>query len=102
MTIELPHEEHPVATIEHPAITEQGNLTVAHTTMANSTAMAANTLNQRFQQLGADAAAMWSIAMTTPTFTNAQAMRSVNESGSGRTRVESNTPADTQTVGGAQ
>ena len=39
-------------------------------------------------------------ASETVSYREAQGQRAVNESGSGRTRVESNTPASGQTVGG--
>jgi Tfp pilus assembly protein FimT len=95
-----------VLLIEHPNgdetvsnHTEQGNLTIAMTAMANSAAAANSRRVDRFDQLGADSAAMWGIAMTSPTFMAAQGQRLAQEAGSGRTRVEANTPAASQTTG---
>lgn len=48
-------------------ICEQGNLTVALTGMANEFGASAARRTQRADQLGADSAAMWSVALTTPT-----------------------------------
>ena len=49
----------------------------------------------RFDQLGADSAAMWAVALTTPTQNSALALRTATESGSGRTRAETNNPSET-------
>lgn len=46
----------------------------------------------RADQTAADASAMWAIAMTTPTQNNALSLRTATESGSGRTRAETNEP----------
>ena len=48
-------------------ITEPGNLTVALTGMANEFGASAARRTQRADQLAADAAAMWAVALTTPT-----------------------------------
>jgi hypothetical protein len=77
------------------AITEQGNLTVALTAMANEFGAAAARRTQRADQVGADASAMWSIAMTTPTMNASLGYRTAIESGSGRTRAETNAPDNT-------
>lgn len=63
---------------------------------------AAASRTHRFDQLAADSAAMWGIAMTTPTVMAAQGIRAVNESGSGRTRAETNNPGNTAAPGGGQ
>lgn len=79
---------------------EPGNLAVAMTAMGNEFGAAAANRVRRSDQLSGDSQAMWSIAMTTPTVLAAQGIRTLSESGSGRTRVEANTPAGGQTVGG--
>ena len=82
-----------------PDHTDTGNMTVAMTAMANEFGASAARRTQRMDQLGADAAAMWSINMTTPSVMAAHGMRIAAESGAGRTRVEANTPATSQTTG---
>ena len=82
-------------------IAEQGNLSVAHTLMANGAAAAADRRTAAADQLASDSQRMWSIAMTSPTVMAAHGMRVANESGAGRTRVEANTPPSTQVVGGS-
>jgi len=46
---------------------EPGNLTVAMTGMANEFGAAAARRVNRFDQLAADAASMWAVALTSPT-----------------------------------
>lgn len=92
-----------VSEIPHPVegdemandIVEQGNLTVALTGMANEFGASAARRTQRADQLAGDASAMWSIAMTTPTVMAGIGYRTANESGSGRTRAETNNPSET-------
>lgn len=48
-------------------ITEPGNLQVALTAMANEFGSAAASRVRRFDQLAADAASMWAVALTSPT-----------------------------------
>ena len=48
-------------------ICEQGNLTVAMTAMANEFGAASARRVNRFDQLGADSASMWAVALTSPT-----------------------------------
>jgi hypothetical protein len=43
---------------------------------------------------------MWAIAMTSPTVMAAQGMKIASEAGSGRSRIEANSPAGAQTTGG--
>lgn len=74
---------------------EENNLSIAMTAMGNEFGSAAARRVNRFDQLGADAAAMWSVAMTSPTVFAAQGARMMTESGSGRTRAETNLPANT-------
>jgi hypothetical protein len=78
--------------------TEQGNLTVALTAMANEAGAAAGRRLAAADQLSSDSQRMWSIAMVSPTVMSAHGMRIAAESGHGRTRIESNSPADSQTV----
>lgn len=46
----------------------------------------------RFTQLSADSAAMWAVALTSPTLNAALGARAATESGAGRTRAETNEP----------
>lgn len=78
---------------------EPGNLQVAMTVLGNEFGAAAGRRVNGADQLAADSQRMWTIAMTTPTVLAAQGVRLMSESGSGRTRVEANTPAGGQTVG---
>lgn len=55
---------------------------------------------RRMDQLAEDAASMWSVAMTSPTVLAAQGIRTLTESGSGRTRAETNNPGNTAAPGG--
>ncbi len=101
--IHLDHDTQPEGDSEMAdgqQIAEQGNLTVAHTLMANGAAAAADRRTAAADQLASDSERMWSIAMTTPTVMAAKGMQIAEESGSGRTRVEANTPPSTQVVGG--
>lgn len=83
-----------------PSTMEANNMTIALTSMGNEFAAAAGRRVSRFDQLGADAAAMWSVALTSPTVSAAQGVRMVTESGSGRTRAETNNPGNTAAPGG--
>ena len=71
---------------------DTGALSVAMTALASEFGASAARRTQRADQTGADASAMWSIAMTTPTQNSAMAYRTAVESGSGRTRAETNGP----------
>jgi len=81
-------------------LAEDGNLAVAMTAMANEFGAAAARRVNGADQLASDSQRMWSIAMTTPTVMAGLGFRTATESGSGRTRVEANTPAANQTTGG--
>ena len=83
-----------------PEHTESGNLQVALSAMSQSFAASASRSTARADQTNADASAMWSVHMTTPTTSAALGYRTATEAGAGRTRIEANTPASTQTVGG--
>lgn len=77
------------------SVVDDGNLSVAMTAMANEFGASAARRSGRFDQLAGDSSAMWAIAMTTPTQNNSLALRTAAESGSGRTRLEANRPAET-------
>ena len=53
-----------------------------------------------FNMLAAGAARMWQIALTSPTQNFALALQTAKESGSGRTRSETNNPGNTAAPGG--
>ena len=69
--------------------------------MAVAASAAADSRTRRFDQLAGDAGAMWSVAMTTPTTLAGMGYRTMVESGSGRTRAETNLPAATSAAGNA-
>jgi len=80
----------------------------ANTLVSHSTGLAAQAFTasahrrtDRADQLSGDSQAMWSIAMTTPTVLAGHGMRVANESGSGRSRAETNLPAATSAAGNA-
>ena len=70
------------------------------TGMSGEFAGAATMRTRRMDQLAEDASSMWSIAMTTPTVLAAKGIRTMDESGSGRTRAETNAPFATAAGGG--
>ena len=84
---------------EMPEIAESGNLTVALTGMANEFGASAARRTQRADQTSADASALWTISMQSPTVMAALGIRTAQESGAGRTRIEANSPGG-QTTGG--
>ena len=56
---------------------------------------------RRMDQLGADSASMWSVALTSPTVMAALGIRTATESGCGRTRAETNRPSETSAAANA-
>ena len=82
-----------------PAEAETNNMQVALTSLAHEFGASAARRTQRADQLAGDSDRMWTIAMTSPTTFSAHAMRMVTESGSGRTRAETNLPAATSAAG---
>lgn len=96
----MPEVNETTLNVEGEMRVDQSNLTVALTAMANGAGAASTRQINAADQLANDSQRMWSIAMTSPTVMAAHGMRVANESGAGRTRVEANTPAGTQTVGG--
>lgn len=89
-------------TMPFPEHSEHGNLQVAMSGLAQGFAATFLLIGTRAAQLAGDSQAMWSIAMTTPTVMTAHGMRIASEAGSGRSRVEANSPADSQIIGGGQ
>lgn len=81
-------------------IAEKGNMEVVLTGMGGEFGAATGRRVGRFDQIAADAASMWAIAMTSPTVMAAHGMKVASEAGSGRSRIEANSPASTQTTGG--
>ena len=91
----------PEGDVEMPEqIAEKGNMEVVLTGMGGEFGAATGRRVGRFDQIAADAASMWAIAMTSPTVMAAHGMKVASEMGSGRSRVEANSPASTQTTGG--
>jgi len=82
-----------------PQLAEPGNLAVAMSVLAQGAAGAADARMRAADQLGSDSQRMWSIAMTTPTVLAGLGYRAATESGSGRTRAETNNPANTGAAG---
>ncbi len=82
-----------------PETSESGVLQAALSALAAATANQGSINQARAAQTAHDASAMWSIAMTTPTVNAGLGYKTASEAGSGRTRIEANTPAGTQTVG---
>ncbi len=91
---------------------EAVNAQVAFTAMANALANSSGLANQGFSasadrrtsradQLSGDSQAMWSVALTSPTIMAGMGIRTATESGSGRTRAETNLPAATSAAGNA-
>ena len=85
----------------HPEHMESGSMELIASISAQQFASDTQRRTQRADQLAGDAAAMWAVALTTPTTSSAMAQRIATEAGSGRTRIESNSPAGSQTIGGA-
>lgn len=80
-------------------IAEPANIQVALTGMMNEAGGASSRRMNRADQLAGDSDRMWSIAATTPTQFAALAYQTANESGSGRTRGETNGPSNTAATG---
>ena len=82
-------------------LAEPGNLATAMTILAQGAAASHDRRVSSADQLASDSQRMWSIAMTSPTVMAAQGIRMATESGSGRTRAETNLPAATSAAGNA-
>lgn len=76
-------------------------LSGAMSVFANSMAANADRRQTAADQLASDSQRMWSVAMTTPTVNAALGYRTADESGSGRTRAETNNPAASSAAGNA-
>ena len=74
---------------------DPGLLNVALSGLATAAAAATDRRVSAADQLASDSQRMWSIAMTTPTVNAALGYRAATESGSGRTRAETNDPGNT-------
>jgi hypothetical protein len=78
-----------------PEHMESGNLQVALSTLGQGAAAAGQRRTDRADQLSGDSQASWTIAMQNPTNLMAKALQGMYESGSGRTRAETNNPGNT-------
>ena len=78
-----------------PETMESGNLQIAASVLGQGAAGAGARRIDRADQISGDAQSSWTIAMQAPTNMTANALRVMNESGSGRTRAETNNPANT-------
>ena len=85
---------------DFPRYSEMANVQGAMSVMLQGGAAASVRRTDRADQISADSSAMWSIAMTSPTVMAAHGMKVASEMGSGRSRVESNSPASSQTTSG--
>jgi len=85
-----------------PEHTESGVMQAALSSLTGATATTGALIQTRAAQLSGDTQSMWAVALTSPTVASAHGMRVAYESGAGRTRTESNTPASTQVVGPQQ
>lgn len=74
---------------------EPNNLTIALTSLGNEFGAAAAARVRSADQLAGDSQRMWTIAMTTPSVMAGMGYRTMVESGSGRTRAETNQPGNT-------
>ena len=74
------------------SVVDSAIISVALAGMASEFTASNARRTHRADQTAADASAMWAIAMTTPTQNNALSLRTATESGSGRTRAETNEP----------
>ena len=97
-TLDLTHD-HDGEEMAHPEVASALNVQVANSGLAQNFTVVHSLIGQRFQQLAADSASMWAVALTSPTVMAGLGYRAATESGSGRTRVEANTPAGGQTIG---
>ena len=80
-------------------IFEPGNMQVALTALGQEFAAGAAARMRRFDQLAEDAASMWASALVSPTVMTGMGYRTMTESGSSRTRAETNNPPNTAAPG---
>lgn len=78
-----------------PENCELANLQVAASVLVQGSAAAGARRIDRSDQISGDSQSSWTIAMQAPTNLTANALRVMNESGSGRTRAETNWPQST-------
>jgi hypothetical protein len=95
MPIELDGQKEGEVVMPFPETMESGNLQMAASILAQGAAGAASRRIDRADQISGDSQSSWTIAMQAPTNLTANALRVMNESGSGRTRAETNEPANT-------
>jgi hypothetical protein len=102
VTLSVREGEDEMATSENdfPRYSEMANVQGAMSVMLQGNAAASVRRTDRADQISADSSAMWSIAMTSPTVMAAHGMKVASEMGSGRSRVEANSPASSQATGG--
>lgn len=74
---------------------DQGILTSALSGLAVEATGASASRLRRMDQLSGDSSSMWAVALTSPTVSSALGFRTAAESGSSRTRAETNAPAST-------
>lgn len=77
------------------SVVDDGLLNVALSGLATAAAAGTQRRTDAADQLASDSQRMWSIAMTTPTAMAGLGYRTATESGSGRTRAETNGPDNT-------
>ena len=77
------------------SVVDDGLLNISLSGLATASAAATQRRTDAADQLSADSQRMWTIAMTTPTQFAALAHRTTAETGSGRTRAETNLPGNT-------
>tara|TARA_R100001244_G_scaffold107537_1_gene79685 strand:- start:116 stop:439 length:324 start_codon:yes stop_codon:yes gene_type:complete len=85
---------------DFPRYSEMANVQGSMSILLQGNAAASVRRTDRADQISADSSAMWSIAMTSPTVMAAHGMKVASEMGSGRSRVEANSPASSQATGG--
>lgn len=84
-----------IVTNEFPKLMESGNLQIAAGVLGQGAAAAGARRIDGADQLSRDAQSMWVNAFANPTNLMAKALQGMYESGSGRTRAETNSPANT-------
>lgn len=74
---------------------DPGILNAALSSLAGEVVAGSASRMRRMDQLAADSASMWAVALTSPTVSSALGFRTAAESGSSRTRAETNEPGNT-------
>lgn len=78
---------------------DPGILNAALSSLAGEFTAGGASRMRRMDQLAADSASMWAVALTSPTVSSALGFRTAAESGSSRTRAETNGPEGTNAMG---